>query len=137
MKSDVQVVKSRRDRPGGISLIAILLMLQVINIFFGIKFLASGNQSISSDVTNIIGIFIAVLALPLAWGLWTLKLWAVRETIGLEIIVILCRIGEFLVFQQWHSGYYILVSIASVLINAWIIYYLATNQKVREAFRRL
>lgn len=136
MESEVQTARSQRQRPTGVSLIAILLMLQVLSIFEGVRFLASGNQLFSLDVSNGIGIVLGVLAIPLGWGLWTLKPWAVRETIGLEIIVILCRVGEFLIFQEWHSSYYVVVSIGATLINVWIIYYLDRSQNVREAFRR-
>ena len=135
MESEVQNVKTHRDRPAGVSLIAIWLMLGLLIIVVVIKPLISGTQPFSLDVNDIINILIGVLSLPLAWGLWTLKHWAVRETIGLEIIIILCRVVETLVFPDERSSNYIVALIGSVFINLWIIYYLATSKKVREAFR--
>ena len=134
--SKVQAAKNRRQRPTGVSLVAIWLSLEIFTIIISVRALVAGNQSFGSGVNNLINLFIGVASLPLAWGLWKLKPWAVRETIGLLVIAVLCRVGEFLVFQEWHSSYLLVSIIVFVLFNIWIIRYLATSRNVREAFRR-
>ena len=134
--SKAQAAKSQRERPTGVSLVAIWLSLEVFTIIISVRALVAGNQSFGSGVNNLINLFIGIASLPLAWGLWKLKPWAVRETIGLLSIAILCRVGEFLIFQEWHSSYLVVSIIVFVLFNVWIIRYLATSQNVREAFIR-
>ena len=137
MESDVQNVKTRRDRPAGVSNVATWLILSgVISLlFYGIPLIQRYSQgsSFSLEVANdMIGMLLAIIALVLAWGLWALRPWAVKWTLGLLAINVLSRIIEILFV---HTTSNIVIQVLAIILNVWIIYYLATSKKVREAFK--
>ncbi len=137
MESEVQNVKTRRDRPAGVSNVATWLILSgvVSLLFYGIPLIQqfSKGGSFSLGVANgLIGILLAVIALAVAWGLWTLRPWAVQWTIGLLAINVLSRIIGILIAQATSN---IVIQVLSILLNVWIIYYLATSKTVREAYK--
>ena len=137
MESEVQNAKTRRDRPAGVSNVATWLILSgVISLLiYGIPLIQRYSQgsSFSLGVANdMIGMLLAIIALVLAWGLWTLRAWAVKWTIGLLAINVLSRIIAILFL---HVTSTIVIQILAIILNAWIIYYLLTSTNVREAFQ--
>lgn len=137
MESEAQSVKTRRDRPAGVSNVAIWLILSgvITLLFYGVPLIArfSKGSSFSLGVaSDILALLLAVMALVLARSLWKLKPWAVPWTIGLLTINVLSRVVSVILL---HTTSNIVVQLLAVALNIWIIYYLATSKKVREAFQ--
>src|SRR5712692_11676826 len=105
----------RRQRPLGITIIAIVIGIQAIfSIITALQFGA------------IIAIILGILKLLLAWGLWTLQPWAFWMAVVLEAIDI---INDLFSLGQGASV------IVSLIFSALILVYLLRDQSVRAAFR--
>src|SRR5579859_6404385 len=98
-KEDVmQNVRTAR-RPLGITIISILLFISaVIEIIGGLSSVI-GNRPTGTASGVLLGWFplvLGIIALVLAWGLWTLKPWAYWGTLVVEIVIILVHFFGFL-----------------------------------------
>ncbi len=83
----------RRQRPLGVSIIAIVLLVfgilaLILSVFALIALSASHNAVLDAGavVVLIIAMIIAVAEIVLFWGLWTLKPWAFWATAIVEAI---------------------------------------------------
>ncbi len=127
-----ELTGTRRKRPLGITIIAILLFIQaVFEIVVGI-FSFFGHiiaNPLSGLLVGWIPLAIGVLLFLLAWGLWTLKPWAYWVTLVLEIVNIILH---FLGYGQTHSLFAI---ISGGIISIIIVIYLLVDGNVRRAFR--
>ncbi len=121
-----------RERPLGVTIIAILLGIQaVIAIISGIVVLV-GTTFINPLAGLLVGwipLAIGILLFVLAWGLWTLKTWAFWATVVLEIVYILINVFSFSipkgnVFSIFGGG----------IISLIILIYLLVDRHVRAAF---
>ena len=119
-------------RPLGITTLALLLSVQAIfEIVVGF-FAFFGNiihNPLSGLLVGWIPLAIGVLLFILAWGLWTIKLWAYWVTLILEIVNIVLH---FLGYSQTHS---IFAIISGGIISIIIVIYLLVDGNVRRAFR--
>src|SRR5260370_40957526 len=105
----------RRQRPLGITIIAIVIGIQAI---FSI---IAGIQSL-----GVITLILGILSLLLAWGLWTLQSWAFRPAVVLEALNIITGL-----FTLGPGGSVFIRPIFSALILA----YLLRDQSSDSAFR--
>ena len=126
---------STTRRPLGITIIAILLFISaVIEIIGGISSVI-GTTHMSTTSNVLLGWFplvIGVIALVLAWGLWTLKPWAYWGTLLLEIVNILIHFFGFLGLPRTHSA---LAVISGGIVSIIIVIYLLADRNVRRAFQ--
>ena len=127
-----RLTSTRRRRPLGITIIAILLFIQaVFEIVVGI-FSFFGHiitNPLSGLLVGWIPLAVGILLFILAWGLWTLKPWAYWVTLVLEIVNIILH---FLGYGQTHS---ILAIISGGIISIIIVIYLLVDRNVRRAFQ--
>ncbi len=133
MRQDV--MGTRRKRPLGITIIAILLFISaVIEIIGGISS-AAGSTSAGTTSAVLLGWFpliLGVVELVLAWGLWTLKPWAYWGTLLVEILIILVHFFGFLGLPRTHSA---LAVISGGIVSIIIVIYLLVDRNVRRAFQ--
>ena len=124
-----------RKRPLGITIIAILLFISaIIEIIGGISSVI-GNTPTGTISDVLLGWFplvIGIIALILAWGLWTLKPWAYWGTLVLEILNILVHFFGFFGLPRTHSA---LAVISGGIVSIIIVIYLLVDRNVRRAFR--
>jgi hypothetical protein len=132
---DVMQNVSTTRRPLGITIIAILLFISaVIEIIGGISSVI-GTTHLGTTSEVLLGWFplvIGVIALVLAWGLWTLKPWAYWGTLLVEIVNILIHFFGFLGLPRTHSA---LAVISGGIVSIIIVIYLLVDRNVRRAFQ--
>jgi uncharacterized membrane protein HdeD (DUF308 family) len=130
-----EVMATRRKRPLGITIIAILLFISaIIEIIGGISSVA-GTSLTGTTSAVLLGWFpliLGVVELLLAWGLWTLKPWAYWGTLLAEILIILVYFFGFLGLPRTHSA---LAVISGGIVSIIIVIYLLVDRNVRRAFR--
>jgi len=130
-----EVISTRRKRPLGITIIAILLFISaVIELIGGITSVISTTPT-GTTSTVLLGWFpliLGVVELVLAWGLWTLKPWAYWGTLLVEILVILIHFFGFLGLPRTHSA---LAVISGGIVSIIIVIYLLVDRNVRRAFQ--
>lgn len=126
-----------RSRPVGVSIIAILLMIQgALEFIYGLLVLiAAPGFIIASTHTAIVVqlspwgfLFSGILALILGYGLWTLRTWAFWATVVLEAINIIG--GMVALFTYYYPGGVLL----SMVIPAVILIYFFADRNVLAAF---
>jgi uncharacterized membrane protein (DUF2068 family) len=121
-----------RERPLGVTIIAILLGIQaVLAIIGGIIVLVAATfaNPLAGLLVGWIPLAIGILSFVLAWGLWTLKPWAFWVTVVLEIVYILINVFSFTrpngnAFSIFGGG----------IISLIILIYLLVDRHVRAAF---
>ena len=126
---------STTRRPLGITIIAILLFISaVIEIIGGISSVigTTHTSTISNVLLGWFPLVIGVIALVLAWGLWTLKPWAYWGTLLVEIVNILVHFFGFLGLPRTHSA---LAVISGGIVSIIIVIYLLVDRNVRRAFQ--
>src|SRR5260370_8241293 len=106
MECVMEKVGSRGGRLG-ITIISILLFISaVIGIIGGLSSVI-GNRPTGTVSDVLLGWFplvLGIIALVLAWGLWTLKPWAYWGTLVVEIVNILVHFFGFLGLPRTHSA---------------------------------
>ncbi|GCE07067.1 DUF2127 domain-containing protein [Dictyobacter aurantiacus] len=113
-----------RQRPVGVTIIAILQAIGgVLEILGGIFLLNV------STVAAIIPIVLGIIALVLAWGLWTLKPWAFWVTVVLEAINLISGIISLV------TGNVSAAAVIQTIIALAVLIYLFADRNVRAAFR--
>jgi hypothetical protein len=126
-----------KSRPVGVSLLAALLAIQgIFEIGYGllVLFTAPGFVALYGNIVMVRqvspwGFLISgILALILAYGLWTLQRWAFWVTVVLETINLVG--GVVVLFTVYYPGAVLL----SMLIPAIILTYFFADHQVREAF---
>jgi len=126
-----------RSRPVGISIIAVLLMIQGgLEIIYGLLALIAAPGFVISSVHKAIVVQVSpwgflisgVIALMLAYGLWTLRTWAFWATVVLEFINLIG--GSVALF----SYYFPIAVLLSMVIPAVILIYFCVDTNVRSAF---
>ena len=130
-----EVTGTRRKRPLGITIIAILLFISaVIEIIGGISSVigTTPTGTISDVLLGWFPLVLGVIELVLAWGLWTLKPWAYWGTLGAEILIILIHFFGFLGLPRTHSA---LAVISGGFVSIIIVIYLLVDRNVRRAFQ--
>ena len=127
-----------RERPNGVTRVAVLVCIQgIFRLFVALFFLAGslfGRSSLppgSALAGTIAGVLIALLGLLtvyFAWGLWTLKRWALWGAVALMVLNLAGSAFEFTL--QIPVFWTILGMIIPVVV---LIYFLAAS-RVRRAF---
>ena len=121
----MQNVTTRRARPLGISIIAIIMTIQgILAIIGGIILIGTATYATLGIITLILG----VIYLILAWGLWTLQTWAFWGTVIFEILTIIN--GIFGLGRGVPS-----TGILSLIFAIVVLIYLFADRNVRAAFR--
>lgn len=111
-----------RGRPLGVTIIAILVAIGgVLEIIGGLLAL------VSYPGLAIVTLILGVLALVLAWGLWTLKPWAFWTTVILEAINVI----QGIIGLTQRQG----ASVFGLIVPIIILLYLFMDRNVRAAFR--
>jgi hypothetical protein len=126
-----------KSRPVGVTIIAVLLGIQgALEVIYGMLVLISapgfvsiyGNTAIVVRVSPWAFLISGVLALILAYGLWTLRSWAFWITVILEVINL---IGGAI---QLFTTYYPWAVLLSMIVPAVILIYFLADSNVRQAF---
>src|SRR5260370_38030988 len=134
MEDVMQNVGTTR-RPLGITIISILLFISaVIGIIGGLSSVID-NRPMGTVCDVLLGWFplvLGIIALVLAWGLWTLKPWASWGTLVVEIVNILVHFFGFLGLPRPHSA---LAIISGGIVSIIIVIYLLVDRNVRRAFQ--
>ena len=133
-----------RQRPRGVTIIAILMALQGVLLFLisaigFLVFLAALSTNHASPLTSVIivstlGIvllFVSMLSLLVAWGLWTLKRWAFWFTVITQLVSLLSSVG--LLIQTGNST--TTATTSNIIFAIVILIYLFADRNVRPAFR--
>ena len=119
---------TRRSRPLGITIIAIIMAIQgILGIIGGIMLLV-GTAGAGAMGVGIFTLILGILYLVLAWGLWTLQAWAFWTTVVIEVIAL---INGILGLVGGQTG----VGILSLVLPIIILIYLFADHNVRAAFR--
>lgn len=107
----------QRDRPIGITIIAILMIISgILFIIGGIGFTALGVLSLVFLAAGIGSILLGIASLVVAWGLLKGAGWAWIITLILTIISVIVNVA--------HIAGGNTASIIGIIINGIIIYYL-------------
>src|SRR6202035_416878 len=81
---------TRRSRPLGITIIAIIMAIQgILGIIGGIMLLVGSARAPGAMGLGLFTLILGILYLVLAWGLWTLQPWAFWATVVLEVIALI------------------------------------------------
>src|SRR5260370_36327210 len=131
MECVMEKVGSRGGRLG-ITIISILLFISaVIEIIGGLSSVI-GNRPTGTASDVLLGWFplvLGIIALVLAWGLWTLKPWAYWGTLVVEIVNILVHFFGFLGLPRTHSALAIISGGVAFVISC---VYLMAYQTLRR-----
>ena len=122
-------------RPLGITIISILLFISAFIGTIGGLSSVIGNRPTGTVSDVLLGWFplvLGIIALVLAWGLWTLKPWAYWGTLVVEIVNILVHFFGFLGLPRTHSA---LAIISGGIVSIIIVIYLLVDRNVRRAFQ--
>ncbi|MBA2679465.1 MAG: DUF2127 domain-containing protein [Ktedonobacteraceae bacterium] len=138
----------RRVRPGGVTLMSVLLGIQgLIELVGGVllilaansiskRIFVNGHSVISKFVDALgvgfgaIGIVVGIITLIFVYGLWTLKRWAYWLVIIIEGLSLVRSIFELI----RHTGSTLGV-ILGMIIPAIVFLYFLISPDVRQAFR--
>ena len=127
----------RRQRPLGVSIIAIVLLVfgilaLILSVFALIALSASHNAVLDAGAVAVlvIAMIIAVAEIVLFWGLWTLKPWAFWATAIVEAIGVIESLYGLLVQHNSVGS-----AILGLIIPLAILIYLFADRNVRAAFR--
>jgi hypothetical protein len=134
MEDVMQNVGTTR-RPLGITIISILLFISaVIGIIGGLSSVIGYRPTgtVSDVLLGWFPLVLGIIALVLAWGLWTLKPWAYWGTLVVEIVNILVHFFGFLGLPRTHSA---LAIISGGIVSIIIVIYLLVDRNVRRAFQ--
>ncbi len=128
----MQNSKIERGRPFGITIIAILLIIQ--GILALLLALISFFASISTPLA-LVGTFIASLiglvCIVLAYGLWTLKSWAFGATVAVQILSIVFTLCNAVAMLPKNTSATVISNLVFPII---VLIYLFADKKVRSAF---
>jgi hypothetical protein len=128
-----------RRRPGGVTLVAVLVCIQgifrlLVAVFFLLGALLGGWALTTSSVgvgiiAGIFAVIVGLVTLFFAWGLWTLKRWAYWATVILMVIDLLGSVFEF---TQPITGVWTIWG--GVIIPVVVLIYFLASSDVRKAF---
>lgn len=140
-------VETLQKRPGGVTVIAVLLGIEgILEIIIGILILTAslfishrvivhGHTTIATAI-NVVGgvlgvlpLIVGIITLIFSWGLWTLKRWAFWATIVIAALNILVALPT--IFQV-HPN--ILSFVIRVIVPIIILLYFLFFPQVRHAF---
>ena len=118
-----------RRRPTGVTILALLaLLIAVLSVVGNIALMNLAGLATRVGISSILGIVVSVLYLALALGAWTLQPWARWLGIALGALGI---VAAGIAYMSAPGE--LIVAIATVAINAVVIYYLSTPT-VKAAF---
>ncbi len=138
-----------RARPLGVTIIAILLIIAgIVELLFGVLTFAGifslahviimHGHPVTARVLDTLGgilgsisIFIGIVTLIFAWGLWTLKTWAFWLVVALEVFSLIRHLLEFA--RPDHSTVAIVLGLVLPVV---ILLYFLVDPNVRAAFFR-
>ena len=121
-----------RKRPSGVSIFALLLIIQgILGIIAPLFFVGIHPSGLTGGLGWYVYSFILVLSLltfALGCGLWTLKKWALQGIVTIEFIYLI-----FGVFNIVHHDFDISVGIGQVMVSGLLLLYF-TLGGVKNAF---
>ncbi len=133
-----------RQRPLGVTIIAILMALQGVLLFLisaigFFVFLAALSTNHDSPLTSVIIVgtlgsvllLVSMLSLLVAWGLWMLKRWAFWFTVITQLVSLLSSVG--MLIQTGNSM--TTATTSNIVFAIVILIYLFADRNVRVAFR--
>ncbi len=126
-----------RSRPLGITIIAAILGLSAI---LALLFLILGLTRVSiagtgagmtpaTSIILLVALILGFFEVALAWGLWTLKLWAYWTTAVIEAIRLIFGLYDVFILREA-----VVSGILSLIIPIIILVYLFADRSVRAAF---
>ena len=138
-----------RARPLGVTIIAVLLILAgIVELLLGVLAFAGvfsvahiimvHGHPVAAHLLDTVGgvlagisIFIGIVTLIFAWGLWTLKTWAFWLVVALEVFSLLRHLFEFT--RPEHSTIAIVLGLVLPVV---ILLYFLIDPNVCAAFFR-
>ena len=133
-------VERARNRPLGVSIIAVLVGLQGLVLLLGALVLFVAGPLAGAHAHSVVGgglvalgviaLLMGLLSFLFAWGLWTLKRWAFWGTVIVQVISILNGLGQ--VTQPAHANGSV---VGNILLPVVILLYFLFDTNVRVAFR--
>ncbi len=140
-----------RRRPGGVTIIAVLLGIEgILEVIAGILLLTAflfishrvtvhGHTTVAT-VINVLGgilggppLIIGILTLIFTWGLWMLKRWAYWTTIVIAVLNILVALPPL--FQSYSNIPSFVFRLIILIVPIVILLYFLFFPQVRHAFR--
>jgi len=126
-----------RPRPLGVTIIAAILgisaILAILLLIFGLNRVSrlglGAGMTPTTSLALLGALILGFFEVALAWGLWTLKLWAFWTTAIVEAIRVI--FGLYVVFFL-HDA--IVAGILSLIIPVIVLVYLFADRNVRPAF---
>ena len=136
----------RRQRPLGVTIIAIVLFIEgILELLAAVLAFVAGSAvhrhfpnvfgmagNVFADILGAIALVIAIVTLLVAWGLFTLKSWAFWTVVVVELITVVHEVLRF--FQPDSNSASI---IAALILPVIILLYMFLDANVRRAFRVL
>jgi uncharacterized membrane protein (DUF2068 family) len=140
---DTMMESPRRQRPLGVTIIAVILLIDGIVELLGAVIAFTAAHAVHTHVRNVLGVagdvfanaigvfalIVAILTLVVAYGLFTLKRWAFWTVVVVEVIAIIERILQF--FQPNANTTSIILGLILPII---ILAYMFLDGNVRRAF---
>jgi len=138
-----------RARPLGVTIIAVLLIIAgIVELLIGVLTFAGffsvahvitvHGHHVTATVLDTLGgilggisIFIGIITLIFAWGLWTLKIWAFWLVVIFEAISLVRHLLEFA-----HPGHSTVAIVLGMILPIVILLYFIVDSNVRNAFFR-
>ena len=133
------MLEAPRKRPGGVTLVAVLVCIQgIFRVFIAFLFLVGAllggwalttSSVMVSVIPGVLAVIVGLVTLYFAWGLWTLKRWAYWATVILMALDLLGSVFEFTqpitdVWTVW----------GGMIIPAVVLIYFLAYSGVRKAF---
>src|SRR5260370_256212 len=127
-------ISPARKRPFGITVIAQELCVQgVLVVVLTLVIFSIATRIPLAIVGFIISVLIGLVCLALAWGLWTLKLWAFGATVAVQILSIVYPLFNFVLMLPKNT---FIATLGNLLFPVIVLIYLFADKNVRAAFRR-
>ena len=133
------MLEAPRKRPGGVTLVAVLVCIQgIFRVFIAFLFLVGAllggwalttSSVMVSVIPGVLAVIVGLVTLYFAWGLWKLKRWAYWATVILMALDLLGSVFEFTqpitdVWTVW----------GGMIIPAVVLIYFLAYSGVRKAF---
>ena len=144
----MNAMMERRQRPLGITIIAVILLITgIFELITSIALLVAAHSArvsthiphvlgltldVFGDVIGIIGLIIAIVTLLVAYGLFTLKAWAFWLVVIVEVVTIIRHAVEFFAPNPSYTSIAI-----GLILPVIILLYMLLDANVRRAFRVL
>jgi hypothetical protein len=128
MKREIRMKIGHRERPSGITTLAIFEFLGAISCFGLLIFTPIGSRDFSALLIG------GLLGLVVVYSLWTVQFWAFWFTACYESMEIVYEL--YLIAQPEYRNMHLVGPIFGILMSAITIGYIFLDRSVKPVFRR-